>query len=147
MLKIIFTYITIISVGAIVIVGCGGSNPVAPETEPTELKVDLDLSKEEASPGDTIQITATVKNPQKYEKIDYTWINITKYGTLSATDTNQNVVLWKAPDHFDIHEIRIEIIKLVVTAIFGDVTITDDRVKTDTKVLTAAKNVTIKIIS
>lgn len=146
MLKNLFTYLVVISGIALLLVGCGGDNPTVPkDSKPTKLEVDINLSKEEVSPGDEIEITAEINNPQKYERIKYTWINVTEYGTLSAT--NLNSVTWSAPENFDIHEVRVEVIKLIVTATFGKLTVTNDRVKTDTKILTANSNVTIKIVS
>lgn len=131
---------------AILLFGCGRDNPTAPkESESNKLKVDISLSKQEVSPGEKVEITAKVDDSQKYEQIKYTWINITEYGTLSAT--NQNSVTWLAPESFYIREIRVEVIKLIVITTFGKLIVTGDRVKTDTKILTVAKNVTIKIVS
>jgi len=150
-LKTSIFYIVFISIIAFLISGCGSSveNPASPSDEDNdqvksdELVVDVKISNKTVSPGDTVELTATV-GAIKSNQLIFKWVNATGYGTLS--DTDQASTVWTAPSDLAFGEVKIEIIHLVVTAISQVISVTDSKVDTDTEIYTATKTVPLTVI-
>ena len=151
-LKTGISYIAFISIIALLLSGCGSSveNPVSSsdndddQIKSDELVVDVKVSpKETVSPGDTVELTATVE-AVKSNQLIFKWVNVTGYGTLSNADTTSTV--WTAPSDLAPGIVRVEVIHLVVTAISQIISVTDSKVNTDTEIYTATKTVPLTVI-
>lgn len=133
---------------AVLLIGCGSAN-VAKDKGTTsggeKLEVKVDVTKTTVSPGETIQLVATV-NKIRAESISFNWINVTKWGQILG-DPESNSIQWKAPDTVPPGSFKVEVIQLVVTAITHVISSTDKGVEVSTEVLTETKTIPITISS
>ena len=145
------TFIIFVSIVAISL-GCGESsleNPVGSEINSNKSTpalekptVTIDISKSAVSPGESVQITATV-SAVNGSKLMLNWVNTTEYGELS--NINQNSVTWTAPNT-GIGELRVEVIQLLVTIISHVISVKESGVDTNTNIETVTKTIPITII-
>ena len=155
------------------IIGCGGSNmnnPVsdtdALETEMEgndniivesetskdienvaeagELDVTVTVTKKTVQPGEQVTLTASVKGVRGTNVV-LNWLNITEYGTLSAT--NENSITWTAPDTVGEVSTQVEVLQLVVTVISEVVSVSDSGIQTDTQILSDTTEILLKVIA
>ena len=146
--------------------GCGGSNlnnPVS-ETDQTdetdgdiveedtnsgntdetgELNVSVTVTRKTVKPGEQVEITASVEGVRGTSVV-INWLNITGYGTLSAT--NETRVTWTAPDSLDDVNTRVEVLQLVVTVISEVVSVGASGIKTDTQILSDTKEILLQVV-
>ena len=146
--------------------GCGGSNlnnPVS-ETDQTD-ETDGDIVEEDTNSGNTdeigelnVSVTVTRKTVKPGEQVEITvsvegvrgtsvvinWLNITGYGTLSAT--NETRVTWTAPDSLGDVNTRVEVLQLVVTVISEVVSVGASGIKTDTQILSDTKEILLQVV-
>lgn len=155
-------YIAFISIISIFFIGCGSSveNPASSPEEETkedneqipndsemtsdsELAVDVKVSKNSVSPGDTVELAAIVEKV-KSNRLIFKWVNVTGYGILSNTD--QTSTVWTAPSNLESGEVKVEVIHLVVTAISQIISVNGSKVNTDTEIYTGTKTVPLTVI-
>lgn len=150
--------------------GCGGSNlknPVSEESatvadsettddvveltqipdvaEPeqvTDLEVKITVTKKTVQPGETVELTASVKGVRG-TSVTLNWLNITQFGELSAS--TENPVTWTAPQTLDGENVQVEVIQLVVTVISEVVSVGSSGIETDTQIFTDTKNVLLTV--
>ena len=133
--------------------GCGGSNmnnPVsdtdqteADEEEAGELSVSVTVTRKTVKPGEQVELTASVEGVRG-TSIVINWLNITGYGTLSAT--NETQITWTAPNTIGDDNIRIEVLQLVVTVISEVVSVGASDIKTDTQILSDTKEILLQVV-
>lgn len=146
--------------------GCGGSNLNNPmsETDQTdetdgdiveedtnsgntdeigELNVSVTVTRETVRPGEQVEITASVEGVRGTSVV-INWLNITGYGTLSAT--NETRVTWTAPDSLGDVNTRVEVLQLVVTVISEVVSVGASGIKTDTQILSDTKEILLQVV-
>lgn len=133
--------------------GCGGSNlnnPVTDtedtegEEEAGELSVSVTVTRETVKPGEQVELTASVEGVRGTSVV-INWLNITGYGTLSAT--NETRVTWTAPDSLGDVNTRVEVLQLVVTVISEVVSVGASGIKTDTQILSDTKEILLQVVS
>jgi len=138
----------IFSILALLLIGCGSANVTKDKgttASGQKLEVKVDVTKTTVSPGETIQLVATVSKIRA-ESISFNWINVTKWGQIIG-DPESNSIQWKAPDTVPPGSFRVEVIQLVVTAITHVISSTDKGVEVSTEVLTETKTIPITISS
>ncbi len=132
--------------------GCGGSNlnnPVTDtediegEEEVGELSVSVTVTRETVKPGEQVELSATVEGVRGTSVV-INWLNITGYGTLSAT--NETRVTWTAPDSLGDVNSRVEVLQLVVTVISEVVSVGASGIKTDTQILSDTKEILLQVV-
>ncbi len=140
---------------------CGGSNmnnPVSDtdtmedDTESSdetigeqadELDVSITVTKKTVKPGEQVEITASVQGVRGTNVV-LNWLNITGYGTLSATDGNP--VTWTAPDTLGEVNTRVEVLQLVVTVISEIVSVGASGIQTDTQIFSDTTDILLKVV-
>lgn len=140
---------------------CGGSNmnnPVSDtdtmedDTESSdetigeqadELDVSITVTKKTVKPGEQVEITASVQGVRGTNVV-LNWLNITGYGTLSATDGNP--VTWTAPDTLGEVNTRVEVLQLVVTVISEIVSVGASGIQTDTQIFSDTIDILLKVV-
>ncbi len=133
---------------ALLLIGCGSANVTKDKGTAAgneKLEVKVDVTKTTVSPGETIQLVATV-GKIRAESISFNWINVTKWGQIIG-DPESNSIQWKAPDTVPPGSFKVEVIQLVVTAITHVISSTDKGVEVSTEVLTETKTIPITISS
>ena len=147
--------------------GCGGSNlnnPVSDtdkidetdddivELEDTEdavgeeageLNVSVTVTRKTVKPGEQVELTASVEGVRGTSVV-INWLNITGYGTLSAT--NETRVTWTAPNTIGDDNTRVEVLQLVVTVISEVVSVEASGIKTDTQILSDTKEILLQVV-
>ena len=147
--------------------GCGGSNmnnPVSDidqtdesddsivELEDTvdvimeeagELNVSVTVTRKTVKPGEQVELTASVEGVRGTSVV-INWLNITGYGTLSAT--NETRVTWTAPNTLGEDKTRVEVLQLVVTVISEIVSVNASVIKTDTQILSDTKEILLQVV-
>lgn len=132
--------------------GCGGSNMKNPVSdtdvveddveEAGELDVTVTVTKEVVEPGEQVELTASVEGIRGTNVV-INWLNITGYGTLSAT--NDYTVTWTAPDTLGEVNTRVEVLQLVVTVISEIVSVGDSGVQTVKQIYSDTKEILLKV--
>ncbi|RKU05475.1 hypothetical protein C6501_19665 [Candidatus Poribacteria bacterium] len=132
--------------------GCGGSNMKNPVSdtdvveddveEAGELDVTVTVTKEVVEPGEQVELTASV-NGVRGTSVVLNWLNITGYGTLSAT--NDYTVTWTAPDALGEANTRVEVLQLVVTVISEVVSVGASGIQTDTQIFSDITKILLKV--
>ncbi len=166
-------FLNVLLVGFVLsLTSCGGSNlnnPVAESdtpavtTEATEvddvvelavaedaesaaqgagLNVKVTVTKKTVEPGEDVELTASVKGV-KGTSVTLNWLNVTGYGTLSAT--GENPVTWTAPATLDGANVQVEVIQLVVTVITEVVSVGASGIDTDTQILSETKTILLSV--
>lgn len=128
------------------ILGCGSATVTKDEGEEgIKLVVDVQVSKTEVTPGETVKLVAVVQR-MKAETIKFNWINVTKLGRFIG-DPESNSIEWKAPESTEGKgTVKVEIIQLVVTAISRVISATEKGVDVRTEVATETKTIPITIV-
>ena len=153
------------------LVSCGGSNlnnPVsetdvtAPGSESTEdvveltqnldaeettgqvadLDVKITVTKKTVAPGEEVELAASVKGVRG-TSVTLNWLNITKYGQLSAS--SENPITWTAPQTLNGEKVQVEVIQLVVTVISEVVSVGASGIDTDTQIFSETKTVLLTV--
>lgn len=147
--------------------GCGGSNmnnPVSDtdqtdesddsiveledtvdivEDEAGELSVSVTVTRKTVKPGEQVELTASVEGVRGTSVV-INWLNITGFGTLSAT--NETQVTWTAPNTLGDENTRVEVLQLVVTVISEVVSVGASGIKTDTQILSDTKEILLQVV-
>ncbi len=163
----LFCYIFLVC-SVLCFLGCGGSNlnnPVSDtdQTDETdddivelgdsenavseqtgELDVSVTVTRKTVKPGEQVELTATLEGVLGTNVV-INWLNITGYGTLSAT--NETRVTWTAPDTLGDDNTRVEVLQLVVTVISEVVSVGTSGIKTDTQILSDTKEILLQVVS
>ncbi len=161
----LFCYLFIVC-SVLCYLGCGGSNlnnPVSDtdQTDETdndiielgdtsnrdaeqsdELNVSVTVTNRSVGPGEPVGLTATVGGVRGTDVV-INWLNITGYGTLSAT--NETHITWTAPDSLGDVNIQVEVLQLVVTVISEVVSVGASGIKTDTQILSDTKEILLQV--
>ena len=131
---------------------CGGSNMNNPVSDTdtieegeqaNELDVSITVTKKTVKPGEQVEITASVQGVRGTSVV-LNWLNITGYGTLSAT--NENPVTWTAPDTLGEVNTRVEVLQLVVTVISEIVSVGASGIQTDTQIFSDTTDILLKVV-
>ncbi len=144
--------------------GCGGSNlnnpmsdtdtvedktDVIVESETSEnveeageLNVTVTVTKKTVKPGEQVGLTASVEGVRGTSVV-LNWLNITGYGTLSAT--NDYTVTWTAPDALGEVNTRVEVLQLVVTVISEIVSVGASGVQTNTQIYSDTAEILLEV--
>ena len=138
--------------------GCGST--VETPTQPTDENAD-DLTNLEApstptlqvdvrtdkagpfSPGEAVEITASV-DAVRGSSLNFDWINVTGYGTLSTDHSNS--IVWTAPTDIESGQVKVEVIQLVVTVISQLISVDESGVQTDTQILTETRTMPLTTV-
>ncbi len=112
------------------------------EEEVAKLNVKVTVTKKTVTPGEDVELTASIKGV-KGTSVTLHWLNVTNYGTLSATD--ENPVTWSAPSTLDGENIQVEVIQLVVTVISEIVSVGAAGIDTDTQILSETKTILLSV--
>jgi hypothetical protein len=134
--------------------GCGGSNlnnPVSDtdQTDETvaeqtgELNVSVTVTRKTVKPGEQVELTASLEGVIGTNVV-INWLNITGYGTLSAT--NETRVTWTAPDTLGDDNTQVEVLQLVVTVISEVVSVGSTGIKTETQILSDTKEILLQVV-
>ena len=108
-----------------------------------ELDVSITVTKKTVKPGEQVEITASVQGVRGTSVV-LNWLNITGYGTLSAT--NENPVTWTAPDTLGEVNTRVEVLQLVVTVISEIVSVGASGIQTDTQIFSDTIDILLKVV-
>ena len=108
-----------------------------------ELNVSITVTKKTVKPGEQVEITASVQGVRGTSVV-LNWLNITGYGTLSAT--NENPVTWTAPDTLGEVNTRVEVLQLVVTVISEIVSVGASGIQTDTQIFSDTTDILLKVV-
>ena len=108
-----------------------------------ELDVSITVTKKTVKPGAQVEITASVQGVRGTSVV-LNWLNITGYGTLSATD--ENPVTWTAPDTLGEVNTRVEVLQLVVTVISEIVSVGASGIQTDTQIFSDTIDILLKVV-
>ena len=108
-----------------------------------ELNVSITVTKKTVKPGEQVEITASVQGVRGTSVV-LNWLNITGYGTLSATDGNP--VTWTAPDTLGEVNTRVEVLQLVVTVISEIVSVGASGIQTDTQIFSDTTDILLKVV-
>jgi hypothetical protein len=108
-----------------------------------ELDVSITVTKKTVKPGEQVEITASVQGVRGTSVV-LNWLNITGYGTLSAT--NENPVTWTAPDTLGEVNTRVEVLQLVVTVISEIVSVGASGIQTDTQIFSDTTDILLKVV-
>jgi hypothetical protein len=108
-----------------------------------ELNVSITVTKKTVKPGEQVEITASVQGVRGTSVV-LNWLNITGYGTLSATD--ENPVTWTAPDTLGEVNTRVEVLQLVVTVISEIVSVGASGIQTDTQIFSDTTDILLKVV-
>lgn len=162
----LFCY-NVVVVILLIYLGCGGSNLNNPmsdtdnidesndsiveledtvnvvEDEAGELSVTVTVTRKTVKPGEQVELTATVEGVRGTSVV-INWLNITGYGTLSAT--NETQVTWTAPNTIGDDNTRVEVLQLVVTVISEVVSVGATGIKTDTQILSDTKEILLQVV-
>lgn len=150
--------------------GCGGSNmknPVADtdtlaESDADDSIVELDttqeiddgnqadkldvtitVTKKTVKTGGEVELTASVKGVRGTSVV-LNWLNITGFGELSST--NENPVMWTAPNSIGEDSTRVEVLQLVVTVISEVVSVGSSGIQTDTQIFSDTKEILLQVV-
>ena len=108
-----------------------------------ELDVSITVTKKTVKPGEQVEITASVQGVRGTSVV-LNWLNITGYGTLSAT--NENPVTWTAPDTLGEVNTRVEVLQLIVTVISEIVSVGASGIQTDTQIFSDTTDILLKVV-
>ena len=133
---------------------CGGSNMNNPISDTDTMEDDMEgsgdtidvsitVTKKTVKPGEQVEITASVQGVRGTSVV-LNWLNITGYGTLSAT--NENPVTWTAPDTLGEVNTRVEVLQLVVTVISEIVSVGASGIQTDTQIFSDTTDILLKVV-
>jgi hypothetical protein len=133
---------------------CGGSNMNNPVSDTDTMEDDMEgsgdtidvsitVTKKTVKPGEQVEITASVQGVRGTSVV-LNWLNITGYGTLSAT--NENPVTWTAPDTLGEVNTRVEVLQLVVTVISEIVSVGASGIQTDTQIFSDTTDILLKVV-
>lgn len=124
----------------------GSGNAITPNSddvsETGELDVTVTVTKKTVKPGETVELTASVKGVRG-TSVALNWLNITGYGILSST--NENEVTWIAPETLGEVNTRVEVLQLVVTVISEVVSVGSSGIKTDTQIYSDTTEIFLKV--
>ena len=111
--------------------------------EAGELNVSVTVTRKTVKPGEQVELTASVEGVRGTSVV-INWLNITGYGTLSAT--NETRVTWTAPNTLGEDKTRVEVLQLVVTVISEIVSVNASVIKTDTQILSDTKEILLQVV-
>lgn len=114
--------------------------------ETTEQIADLDVkvtvTKKTVEPGEEVELAASVKGVRG-SSVTLNWLNITKYGKLSAS--SENPITWTAPQTLNGANAQVEVIQLIVTVISEVVSVGASGIDTDTQIISETKTVLLTV--
>lgn len=161
-----FFYILVVSL-VFSILSCGGSNlknpvsdtdtidddnsiveldttqDVEDSIQASELDVTVTVTKKTVNVGEQVELTASVKGVRGTSVV-LNWLNITGYGEFSGT--NDNPVIWTAPESIGEANSQVEVLQLVVTVISEVVSVAASGIQTDTQIFSDTKEILLQVI-
>ncbi len=106
------------------------------------LDVKVTVTKKTVEPGEEVELAASVKGVRG-SSVTLNWLNITKYGKLSAA--SDNPIIWTAPQTLDGANAQVEVIQLIVTVISEVVSVGASGIDTDTQIISETKTVLLTV--
>ena len=107
-----------------------------------DLDVKITVTKKTVEPGEEVELAASVKGVRG-TSVTLNWLNITKYGQLSAS--SENPITWTAPQTLNGENVQVEVIQLVVTVISEVVSVGASGIDTDTQIFSETKTVLLTV--
>ena len=106
------------------------------------LDVKVTVTKKTVEPGEEVELAASVKGVRG-SSVTLNWLNITKYGKLSAF--SENPIIWTAPQTLNGANAQVEVIQLIVTVISEVVSVGASGIDTDTQIISETKTVLLTV--
>ena len=106
------------------------------------LDVKVTVTKKTVEPGEEVELAASVKGVRG-SSVTLNWLNITKYGKLSAS--SENPITWTAPQTLNGANAQVEVIQLIVTVISEVVSVGASGIDTDTQIISETKTVLLTV--
>ena len=106
------------------------------------LDVKVTVTKKTVEPGEEVELAASVKGVRG-SSVTLNWLNITKYGKLSAS--SENPITWTAPQILNGANAQVEVIQLIVTVISEVVSVGASGIDTDTQIISETKTVLLTV--
>ncbi|MXV85010.1 hypothetical protein F4X88_21620 [Candidatus Poribacteria bacterium] len=106
------------------------------------LDVKVTVTKKTVDPGEEVELAASVKGVRG-SSVTLNWLNITKYGKLSAS--SENPITWTAPQTLNGANAQVEVIQLIVTVISEVVSVGASGIDTDTQIISETKTVLLTV--
>ncbi len=106
------------------------------------LDVKVTVTKKTVEPGEEVELAASVKGVRG-SSVTLNWLNITKYGKLSAA--SENPITWTAPQTLNGANAQVEVIQLIVTVISEVVSVGASGIDTDTQIISETKTVLLTV--
>ena len=106
------------------------------------LDVKVTVTKKTVEPGEEVELAASVKGVRG-SSVTLNWLNITKYGKLSAS--SENPIIWTAPQTLNGANAQVEVIQLIVTVISEVVSVGASGIDTDTQIISETKTVLLTV--
>ena len=106
------------------------------------LDVKVTVTKKTVEPGEEVELAASVKGVRG-SSVTLNWLNITKYGELSAA--SENPITWTAPQTLNGANAQVEVIQLIVTVISEVVSVGASGIDTDTQIISETKTVLLTV--
>ena len=107
-----------------------------------DLDVKITVTKKTVELGEEVELAASVKGVRG-TSVTLNWLNITKYGQLSAS--SENPITWTAPQTLNGENVQVEVIQLVVTVISEVVSVGASGIDTDTQIFSETKTVLLTV--
>lgn len=107
-----------------------------------DLDVKITVTKKTVEPGEEVELIAAVKGVRG-TSVTLNWLNITKYGQLSAS--SENPITWTAPQTLNGENVQVEVIQLVVTVISEVVSVGASGIDTDTQIFSEMTTVLLTV--
>ena len=107
-----------------------------------DLDVKITVTKKTVEPGEEVELAASVKGVRG-TSVTLNWLNITKYGQLSAS--SENPITWTAPQTLNGANVQVEVIQLVVTVISEVVSVGASGIDTDTQIFSETTTVLLTV--
>lgn len=153
-MTLILIYIVSISFTALILFGCGSSNPVADDTSQTAgntsetettktLKVEIEVQNQTVKAGEQIRLTAKVQATPG-AKLLYTWKVVDGEGAFDKID--QAAVIWTAPSSIPQGEVKLSVIQLTVTLVSQQFSGGGSNLKVEKEIQSVTKTLPITIV-
>ena len=124
-------------------VGLDSTQKIDEGNQADKLNVTITVTRKTVKTGEEVELTASVKGVRGTSVV-LNWLNITGFGELSSTD--ENPVIWTAPNSIGEDSTRVEVLQLVVTVISEVVSVGSSGIQTDTQIFSDTKEILLQVI-
>ena len=124
-------------------VGLDSTQKIDEGNQADKLNVTIAVTRKTVKTGEEVELTASVKGVRGTSVV-LNWLNITGFGELSSTD--ENPVIWTAPNSIGEDSTRVEVLQLVVTVISEVVSVGSSGIQTDTQIFSDTKEILLQVI-